>query len=301
MAHEHARSTLRRPPSAWLPAAAEADAYEGIRHGDEAAFRAVAQPLQPVLRRLAGLGGGSSEDAPAAVVRTWGVALRGLDMFTWNSPFATWVARITIAYGRARYARDPRPLAVPAALYAARRPAAGPASCPTADPADWSDLPWSARWMHALPTLAEAYAALPLELREVVHTRDVERWPSGRVCDVLGLTAATYERSLADGRSRLRDALAPLVGASDRDRLRPAQAARAGAAMRVLGWPDDRGTEPLDPRTVAVFYRWRASRRTGWQRLGDRLPGRGHGGVALAFRTARPGALNAAVHRPDGR
>lgn len=254
-------SQVPRPPSAWLPPAAEADAYEGIRRGEDAAFRAVARPLQPVLRRLAGLTVSSAADADDVVLRTWSAALRTLDMFRWRTPFATWVAAITIAQGRTRAARDRGP---------PRSPAAPVPAHSEPGPADWSDLPWGARWEHALATLVAAHAALPLPQREVVHTRDLERWPPRRVCDVLGLPEVVYERLLADGRAELREALAPLVVEAGRERH---EAAQTAAVVRVLGELVDDREEPLDPRTLAVFRRWRATRVPGWRRLGGRLLG----------------------------
>lgn len=166
---------VKHRDTGWLSAATEAEAYEGIREGEEAAFRAAALPLQPVLRRLARVIVRSPDEADDITVRTWVVALHGLDMFTWHTPFATWVARITVAQGRTR-ARETGPHAH-SAVPVPPRPAPGPD--------DWSDLPWSARWEHALPILATSYWALPLAQREVVHARDVERWTSRRVCDVL--------------------------------------------------------------------------------------------------------------------
>lgn len=246
-----------RTPSAWLPPDAENDAYEGIRRGEEAAFRAVAQPLQPVLHRLARLTVRSTADADAVIGHTWELALRGLGMFCWHTPFATWVAGIAVAHLRATHdAAPPDPFSPPQAV----PPAPGPA--------DWSDLPWAARWERALPTLVAAQAALPLAEREVVHTRDGEQWPSRRVCDVLGLPETAYERLLADGRTRLRAALAPLVGEGDAG---PHLAAQRTAVARALALPVDHAGEPLDPRTVAVFRSWRGQHLTGWRRLGVRL------------------------------
>lgn len=254
--------TVRRSVSAWPAAVVEADAYEGIREGDETAFRSVAQPLQPALRRLAGLTARSSADAATVVVRTWVVALRGLDMFSWHTPFATWVARIVVEHGRTRAARgSSQP----------RRPPIPRTAHPLPGPADWSDLPWSSRWEGALPVLAAAHASLPLAQREVVHARDREGWPGRRVCEVLALPEVTYQRLLAEGRATLRDALVPLVGGCDDDPLRAGQAARVGTALRIVDWPHDRPEEGLDPRTVAVFRCWRAARTTGWRRLGDRV------------------------------
>lgn len=248
-------------PSAWLPAATEAEAYEGIRQGVEAAFRTVAQPLQPVLRRLAGLAVPSPATVDEIVVRTWAGALRGLDMFRWNTPFATWIAQGTVAHAHAAAARTSWRSAPAEPLLPARHRPTAPG------PADWSDLPWSARWDDALPTLEAVLPTLPLARREVVVTRDVERWPTRRACDVLGLPEVVQERRLAEGRRHLRDALARLVDEPDDSPHLPAQIERTADALRLLGWPPDDGPQELDPDVVRVFRRWRAGRIPVWRRL----------------------------------
>lgn len=226
----------------WLRPALEADLYEGIRGGDGAAFQAIAEALQPVLLRLAGLAGGSRADAEQRVVRTWALALGGLDMFAWQTPFATWVAGITVALGRTAPASSgPAPRPPP-------RGAVGPG------PADWSDLPWSPRWTEAWPTLRCAVARLPLAEREAVHVGDIERWPRQRACAVLARPQGAYQGLLRRGRARLHDALAPLAGAAPGDRhLEPRVAAVVAMLPELL--EDDE--QALDPRVDAVFLRWR--------------------------------------------
>lgn len=240
--------------NAWLSAAAELDAYEGIRRGDEAAFRALAEPLQPTLRRLASLYVGSETRADAVVVRTWTLALRGLHMFAWRSPLATWIAGITVASGRAHDVRVSAPVPRPITSAPGRE---------VAGPPDWSDLPWGERWTQAEATLADALAGLPAAQREVVHGRGIEQWPPSRVCGVFGLPAATYERLLTDGHLRLHDALALLVGQPGPNPHRPAQIA---AITQCLAQLLDARPEQLDPRTVALFRRWSGRRHRGWRR-----------------------------------
>lgn len=265
MADELLIGPRQRPARAWLSSTEEANAYEGIRRGDEAAFRAIAEPLQPVLHRLSELIVRSSDDAEAIIVETWAATLPGLDMFRWHTPFATWVARMVVAKSRARVAFRPD---------ATRTDRVGshPATPPAPGPPDWSDLPWSARWQDALPTMRAAQAALPLPQREVVHVRDVEQWPVGRICDVLGLPKVEYERLLAQGRRRLRDSLAPLVGASHDDPHAQAQTARTAAVLRAANWPPDIAEPSLDRRTIVAFRRWRAGRVPAWRRVCERLP-----------------------------
>lgn len=223
----------------------------------------LAEPLQPTLRRLAGLYVDSAARADAIVLHSWEVALRGPDMFRWHTPYATWVAGIVVAFGRRS-----APGSVPS----------GSVGWPSAGrqrhgPGDWSDLPWSARWEGAGATLARTLATLPTREREVIHGRDVERWPRRRVCDVFGLLEVTYEQQLAGGHRRLHEALALLVGQSGPSEHHAAQLA---ATARCLTQRSDARSELLDPRAVEVFRRWSTSRTAGWRRLARGRPdGRG--------------------------
>jgi DNA-directed RNA polymerase specialized sigma24 family protein len=243
------------PGDGWLSAADELAAYEGLREGDVLAFRAIAEPLQPVLTRLARLTAGPATAPQDVVLRGWDLALGGLDMFRWQTPFATWLAGITVALGRSvgGTAPDPHPAGPPVATSA------------TTGPASWSDLPWGARWALAWPALHAAVDSLPPENREALYCRDVEGWAQRRTCDVLGVTEVACARLLADGHGRLRDALAALV---------TEQACHEGqidAIRRMLGESLDSAPVPLDPRAVRAFQRWHAARRTGWHRLFGRV------------------------------
>jgi DNA-directed RNA polymerase specialized sigma24 family protein len=239
----------------WLPAAVELEAYEGLRRGDEAAFRRLAEPLQPPLRRLAGLYVPEGTATDELVLRAWGAALRGLDMFRWHSPLATWIAGIAVGFGRTQDVRAaPSDRTMP-------RPAGD-----LPGPADWSDLPWSARWERAGVTLTDTLAALPTPELEVLHGSDGEQWPARRVCDVFGLPEVAHERLLADAEARLHAALAMLVGHRRSDH----HDAQVAAIRRWLGRRVDTRPVPLDPRLVTVFRQWSATRRTRWRRFGSR-------------------------------
>jgi DNA-directed RNA polymerase specialized sigma24 family protein len=240
----------------------ELDAFEGIRLGDEDAFRAIAVPLQPHLRRLARLYV-APDQLDEVVRRSWATALAGHEMFRWQTPLATWIAGFTVAHGRADLAAHPRALAL--APPTSRRPLT------PAGPDDWSDLPWSARWAGVGTRLADALDALPIAGREVVHGSDEERWPDRRVCDVFGLTAATHAALLGDAHHRLHAAVAVHLGtAAATDVSRRTDQVRA--IRRWLGQrpaPSTDGT--LDPATLAVFRRWAASRDRRWSRLVRRV------------------------------
>lgn len=242
----------------WLSAAEELDAYEGIWRGDADAFRAIAEPLQPTLRRLVCLYIDSTDRADAAVLHTWESALRGLHMFRWHTPLATWIIKLTVGFGR---------------THATAHPAAAPPSVSEQEvpgPPDWSDLPWGARWEHAGATLAAALPALPTPLREVVHGRDIEQWPPQRVCNVFGIPRTTYQQRLRRAHIRLHDALAPLVGQTGPSPHRPAQIAA------ITGWLNQRADdrpEPLDPRVLAIFQRWAPRHPITWTGLTHWLRG----------------------------
>lgn len=242
---------------AWLPEAVELEAYEGIRHGDEDAFRLLAEPLQPTLRRLAGLYVGSPARADAIVLHSWEIALRGPDMFRWHTPYATWIAGIVVAFGRR--SAPPAGRADPTLW--------SPAAGHRRGPEDWSDLPWSARWEGAAATLAEALTTLPTGELEVIHGRDVEGWSQRQVCDVFGLLEVTYEQRLASGHGRLHAALAHLVGQTG---VSERHAAQLAATARCLTQRSTAHPEPLDPRAVDVFRSWSASRTAGWRRRRSR-------------------------------
>jgi RNA polymerase sigma-70 factor, ECF subfamily len=246
----------------WLPAAEELRAFEGIRLGDEGAFRAIAVPLQPDLRRLARLYV-APDRVDEVVRRSWGTALAGHEMFRWQTPLATWVAGFTVATGRAdRAAHPPTP---------ALGPSTSRRSLTPAGPADWSDLPWSARWSGVGQRRAAALDALPIAEREVVHGSDEERWPDRRVCEVLGITAATHAALLGDAHGRLHAAIAAhlgtATGTADSRRAEQVRAIRRWLGQRPASSPD--GT--LDPATLEVFRRWAASRDRRWSRLVRRV------------------------------
>jgi DNA-directed RNA polymerase specialized sigma24 family protein len=243
------------PDDGWLSAADELAAYEGLREGDVRAFCAIAEPLQPLLTRLARLTAGPETAPQDVVLRGWDLALGGLDMFRWQTPLATWVAGITVGLGRSLGGTVPEPrLATPPV-----------ATSPTAGPASWSDLPWGPRWALAWPALHAAVDSLPPDCRETLYCRDVEGWAQRRTCDVLGVTEAACARLLADGHHRLRDALAALV--TERAR----HDGQIDAVRRMLGESLDPAPVPLDPRAVRAFQRWHAGRRKGWQRLFGRV------------------------------
>ncbi len=240
--------------------------YEGVRLGSERAFRRLVAGQAGLVARMAGLYG---VDAGELARWTWGTALHGLGMFTWNSSFRAWVIGILVAHGRAAARPQPPPPSPPRA---------------TATPStSWAGLAWSPRWQAGgWEAVEAALAALPLAEREVVHLHDAEGWPAREAFDALGLTAGEGDRLLAAGRERVRCALADWLGQApgpDTD------GSQTRAVVEVLGLLVREGAAPTpDRELLATFRAWRASRRIS-------LPRRLRG--ALLARGALP--------RPRGR
>lgn len=236
---------------AWLPGAVELGCYESIRRGSEEAFRTLATPLQPTLRRLAGLYVDSETSVDAVVLLNWCGVLRALEVFRWHTPLATWIAKGVVELGRPRHARAREPT-LHAVKPVRRHEVPGPP--------DWSDLPWTARWERAGETLDRALESLPVDQREVIHGRDGEQWPPRRVCDVFGLPEVVHDQLLADARRHLHAELAQIVGQTN-----PSDHERDAQVAAITTWLSNRiaartGSERLDPRTVAAFRRWSARR-----------------------------------------
>lgn len=261
----------------WLSAAEELAAYEGIRLGDLDAFVALAEPLQPSLRRLAAVYVDDVVQAERIVRRSWRIALDGDAMFRWQTPLATWVAGITVSTGR-NQARPPS-----TSLTSADVPGPGHH---LAGPDDWSDLPWSARWGDVGARLDHALHALPVDEREVLHGHDLERWPVRRSCDVFGHPEAVHDRLLASARARVHTAIGRHVGAVADAGHRDAQ---VEALTRWLGRHVPHHPGRLDQATLAIYRTWAAGRGRRWRRLTRR-------GVAppVSSRSVGPGGRRGA-------
>lgn len=274
-------------PAGWLSAGEELAIYEGLRLGEEAAFRALATALQPTLRRLVGLHVTGDEAVDAVVRRSWRTVLQGDHMFRWQTPLATWIAGIAVTGARGH--GGPAPGHGGPARRAHGVGASGATSLQPG-PSDWSDLPWSGRWQGVGRSLDEALAALDPADLEVLHGRDVEGWPVRCVCDVFGLPEAAASRRLTAARRAVHDQLARHVGQRGPG---PPDAAQLLAVTRWLGEHRDPRPEPLDPRTVEVFRRWAARRDGRWSRLIGRLGDLSRWSAGPAGRRGAPASATA--------
>jgi RNA polymerase sigma-70 factor, ECF subfamily len=158
--------------------------------------------------------------AEEVVQDTWLAVLRGLDAFEGRASLKTWIFHILANRARTRAVREAR--TVPFSALADAAAQEGPAVDPAAFDGDgrWARPPRTLDTdpeRHLLATelrgrLVEAVAELPDAQRAVIALRDLAGLPSEEVCELLGLSAGNQRVLLHRARTRVRSALAPLVG-----------------------------------------------------------------------------------------
>jgi RNA polymerase sigma-70 factor (ECF subfamily) len=189
---------------------------ERLRAGDEVAFQALVDRHDGALRRLARTFVQSAAAADEVAQETWLAVITGLHRFEGRSSLRTWIFSILVNQARSRGVRDAR--SVPFSdLEADDRPAVEP----TAFSADgrWTSAP--AR-LDADPEtrllgaelrehLLDAVDQLPEAQRAVITLRDLAGLPAEDVCELLDLTDGNQRVLLHRARSRVRQALLPLM------------------------------------------------------------------------------------------
>lgn len=194
---------------------------EALRAGDEAAFERVVTSYQHRLMRVARLYVRTDAQAHDVVQDTWLGVLRGLAKFERRSSFKTWLFHILANRARTHAVREGRlvPFAEggaddgtsEAGWFDARGQwAQPPAAWPVQDP-EAIVLGAEAR-----DAMMEAIAALPEGQRAVVLLRDVEGLEAREVCNVLEISETNQRVLLHRGRTKLRAALADVLGRTAR-------------------------------------------------------------------------------------
>jgi len=188
---------------------------ESLRAGDEAAFVTLVGRHNDAMLRLARTFVHSHAVAEEVVQDTWIGVLRGIDRFEGRSSLRTWLLTILVNRARSTGTREARTVSsdqVEAAVDAGRFDAGGAWATP---PEHWVDDLEERLGAAALrDQILAALAEMPERQRAVVMLRDVDGLDSNEVCEVLALTAANERVLLHRGRSRLRQALEDVVGAS---------------------------------------------------------------------------------------
>jgi len=191
---------------------------QAIRRGDEGAFVALFDELQPSLRRVVRHYVDNAAVAEEVLQDTWLGVVRGIFAFEGRSSLKTWVFRILINRAKTRAIRDKR--TVPFADIGSRDlEDSDPSVDPASQPAAWSGAPRDLRpspeqvllGEEAQRQLAVAIEALPPNLRVVLTLRDVEGWSAEDVCNALGIRETNQRVLLHRARSKVRAKLEPYL------------------------------------------------------------------------------------------
>jgi RNA polymerase sigma-70 factor, ECF subfamily len=197
------------------PADADQRLLERLRSGDEDAFVVLVGRHHDSMLRLARTFVHSHAVAEEVVQDTWLGVLRGIDRFEGRSSLKTWLLAILVNRARTAGSREARSIAsneAVAAVDPSRFDASGAWSSP---PEQWADDVDERIGATALrQDILAALAQMPARQRAVVMLRDVDGLRSDEVCQVLALTPANERVLLHRGRSRLRQALEDVIGAS---------------------------------------------------------------------------------------
>jgi RNA polymerase sigma-70 factor, ECF subfamily len=187
-----------------------------LRSGDERAFEALVNRYDGSLRRVARTFVRTPSAVDDVVQETWLGVLRGLHAFEGRSSLRTWIFSILVNQARTRARRDARSLP-----FSALETEDGPSVDPEAFGAD-------GRWASAPPRLdgdpetgllsgelrsqlLRTVEALSDEQRAVITLRDLVGCSAPEVCEVLDITDGNQRVLLHRARTRVRNALAPLV------------------------------------------------------------------------------------------
>jgi len=186
-----------------------------ILAGDERAFEELVGRYNPSLMRVAQGYVRTPSAAEEAVQDTWLGVLRGLPAFEGRSSLRTWIFRILVNQAITRGVRESR--SVPFSSLGEGEAAVDPerflpngawASPPRPVDGIPEDVLLAAE---ARALVLAAIAELPAQQRQVITLRDVEGWSSAEVRQALDLSDGNQRVLLHRARSRVRQALRPLV------------------------------------------------------------------------------------------
>jgi RNA polymerase sigma-70 factor, ECF subfamily len=202
-----------------LASSEDLELAERLRAGDEAAFVALVDALQPTMIRVARMYVSSRSTAEEVVQEAWLGVLQGIDRFEGRSSLRTWILRIVSNIAKTRGQRESR--SVPFAALSG-----DDLDAPTFDPdrflgagddwpGHWASVP--ASW-HGVPddrllgaetrkVVRAAIDSLPPMQAEVITLRDVSGWTSDEVCNALELTETNQRVLLHRARAKVRRAI----------------------------------------------------------------------------------------------
>lgn len=201
----------------------EAQLIASLRRGDEAAFMRLVERYQAAMVRLAQTYTGDRAVAEEVAQEAWLAAPTHLDQFAGRSSFKTWLFHILVNGAKARGQRERR--TVPFSALESDEESDGVAGEPSvaperfiaegeraggwlAFPQSWEQVPEAQLdSRETRERILAAIEALPVNQRRVIRLRDMEGYPAGEVCDILGVSEANQRVLLHRARSRVRQAL----------------------------------------------------------------------------------------------
>lgn len=190
-----------------------------LRSGDERAFELLVDTYDGGLRRVARTFVRTPAAVDDVVQETWLGVLRGLHTFEGRSTLRTWMFSILLNQARTRARRDARslpfsaletedhPTVDPSAFGADGRWASAPARLDGDPETGLLSGELRAELLHAVEGLSE-------EQRAVITLRDLVGCSAPEVCELLDISDGNQRVLLHRARTRVRHALAPLVGAT---------------------------------------------------------------------------------------
>jgi RNA polymerase sigma-70 factor (ECF subfamily) len=199
----------------------DAELVAALRDGDEAAFAALVDELNPALTRLALAHVPSRAVAEDVVQDTWLGVINGIDRFEGRSALRTWIFQILLNKARTRGKREKRTL--PFSFLRRRSEEGRDEPAVDADrfqgrrgdyPGHWARPP--VEWDSPDETLAQgetrdvmlrAIADLPPRQREVLTLRDIQGYSADEARNALGVSETNQRVLLHRARSKVRAAL----------------------------------------------------------------------------------------------
>jgi RNA polymerase sigma-70 factor, ECF subfamily len=188
-----------------------------MRAGDERAFEQLVDTYDGGLRRLARTFVRTPSAVDDVVQETWLGVLRGLHTFEGRSSLRTWMFSILLNQARTRARRDARTLPF-SALETEDRPTVDPSAFGAdgrwaSAPARLDGDPETGLLSGELRAqLLQAVDGLSEEQRAVITLRDLVGCSAPEVCELLDISDGNQRVLLHRARTRVRHALAPLVG-----------------------------------------------------------------------------------------
>jgi RNA polymerase sigma-70 factor (ECF subfamily) len=187
----------------------DARLVEGLRNGDEAAFRALMREYGSAMLRVAQMYVSSRAVAEEVVQEAWLGVLRGIGRFEGRSSLKTWLFRIVANTAKTRGVREAR--SIPFSALGDDEDAVDPNRFLGPEerfPGHWAQPP-EGRVLadEAMQLIERAIERLPPAQRAVITLRDLQGLSSEEVRNALDLTETNQRVLLHRARAKVRGAL----------------------------------------------------------------------------------------------